>query len=99
MPHEKGERCHQTKSNEKNHQVSLWTIPVVLENGGRKIDVNALLDDGSSCTYLSTAAASELGLEGSTEDIEVYVLSGAKKCLRRLWQKSDCEECHWRYQL
>ena len=38
--------------------------------------VNALLDDGSTKTYINGDVAAELGLEGSTQRITVNVLNG-----------------------
>ncbi|KAL9980916.1 hypothetical protein ACROYT_G009558 [Oculina patagonica] len=44
--------------------VALRTVPVYVTNHHRRIKVNALLDDGSSRTYLNSDIAAELGLEG-----------------------------------
>ena len=55
--------------------VALRTVPVYLSSGKRKVKVNALLDDGSSKTYLNSDIAAELGLEGSPHELTVNVLS------------------------
>ena len=55
--------------------VALRTVPVYLTSGKRKVKVNALLDDGSSKTYLSSDIAAELELEGSPHELTVNVLN------------------------
>ena len=40
----------------------LRTVPVILKNGNRRIEVNALLDDASTRTYLNSDVAAQLGL-------------------------------------
>ena len=56
--------------------VSLRTIPVILISGRRKVYANALLDDGSTASYITTAAAGALGLQGKLQQTTVNVLSG-----------------------
>ena len=55
--------------------IALSTIPVFVRNGHRKLMVNALLDDASTKTYLNTDVASELGLKGKLQRINVNVLN------------------------
>ena len=55
--------------------IALRTIPVFVRNGHRKLMVNALLDDASTKTYLNTDVASELGLKGKLQRINVNVLN------------------------
>ena len=59
-------------------RVALRTVPVMLQNGKRKFSVNALLDDGSTKSYINADIAAELGLDSNnaTQRIEVNVLSG-----------------------
>ena len=52
------------------------TIPVLIEHASRKLQVNALLDDCSTKTYINADIAAELGLEGKRELINVGVLNG-----------------------
>ena len=54
---------------------ALRTVPVYLTSGKRKVKVNALLDDGSSKTYLNSDIAAELELEGSPHELTVNVLN------------------------
>ena len=55
--------------------VALRTVPVYMSSGRSKVKVNALLDDGSSKTYLNSDIAAELGLEGSPHELTVNVLN------------------------
>ena len=54
---------------------ALRTVPVYLTSGKRKVKVNALLDDGSSKTYLNSDIAAELELKGSPHVLTVNVLN------------------------
>ena len=57
--------------------IGLRTVPVILiNNGGRYLKINALLDDASTKTYLNADVAAELGLQGRTEKVTVNVLNG-----------------------
>ena len=44
--------------------IALRTVPVVLKNGNRSMQVNALLDDAS--TYVNADVAEQLGLQRTT---------------------------------
>ena len=62
---------------------ALRTVPVVLHSGTKSITINALLDDGSTQTYLNTAIADELGLENSnTLPLSVNGLNGQTQVLQ-----------------
>ena len=54
------------------------TVPVLLANGKQKLQVNALLDDCSTKTYLNADVAAELGLE-DVQCMNVSVLNGENK--------------------
>ena len=43
------------------------TTPVVLKKGNQKVVVNALIDDGSTKTYVNEDVATELKLKGPVE--------------------------------
>ena len=60
----------------KHATLALRTVPVTLSNGKRKIKINALLDDGSTVSYINSSVAKELQLEGETQQISVSVLNG-----------------------
>ena len=50
------------RSSANQHTVVLRTLPVVLLSGSRSLVVNALLDDASTRSYMSSRVAAELGL-------------------------------------
>ena len=52
-----------TRVPEPAKYLALRTVPVVVKNGERRIIVNALLDDGSTKTYINGDVAAERGLE------------------------------------
>ena len=56
--------------------VGLRTVPVILHYDGKDIATNALLDDGSTATFLNTKVAAELGLVGDTQEVTVDMLNG-----------------------
>ena len=49
---------------------------MTIRNGDRSLKVNALLDDGSTKSYINADVAAELGLQGKTEKVMVNVLNG-----------------------
>ena len=56
--------------------IALRTIPVILRNGGRSLKVNALLDNGSTKSYINANVAAELGLQGKAEKGNGQCLKG-----------------------
>ena len=76
---EQSERTHMTTTTMKltvpSEFVALRTVPVYLANGGKRVKVNALLDEGSSRSYLNSDVAAELGLEGRPHELTVKVLN------------------------
>ena len=56
--------------------VTLRTVPVIVSSGHRSLQVNALLDDGSTTTYINSSVAAELGLSGKLEKATVSLLNG-----------------------
>ena len=65
-----------TTDDQRPDYIALRTVLVVLRNGTRSIKVNALLDDGSTKSYINADVAAELGLQGKTEKVLVNVLNG-----------------------
>ena len=55
-------------------RIALRTIPVVVSNGGRRVTVNALMDDTSTTSYVSSAVAAHLGLQGKLQKTAVSTL-------------------------
>ncbi|KAL9987285.1 hypothetical protein ACROYT_G001567 [Oculina patagonica] len=58
---------------EREQEVALRTVPIILKNGNRRITVNCLLDEGSDTTYVNEDVVNELGLTGEKEPITVKV--------------------------
>ena len=63
---------------------SLRTVPVILKNGHKTIQVNALLDDGSTKTYLNADVAAELDLIAAAQQITVNVLNGQSEVFKTM---------------
>ena len=55
--------------------MALRTVSVCLTNGGKRVKVNALLDEGSSRSYLNSDVATEHRLEGRPHELTVKVLN------------------------
>ncbi|XP_065677463.1 uncharacterized protein LOC124808610 [Hydra vulgaris] len=66
----------QFHSNYVMNYISLRTVPVILRNGYKKVVVNALLDDGSTKTYLNSDVAAEWSLKGKTEKVTLNMING-----------------------
>ena len=65
-----------TQNYSKVDYIALRTVPIILKNGGRSLQVNAILDEASTKSYVNSDVAAELGLEGKTEKVNVNVLNG-----------------------
>ena len=55
--------------------VSMRTVPVVLFNGKKSVVANALLDDGSTRSYVNEDVAAQLGVQGHTQKVSISVLN------------------------
>ena len=75
-----GEQTLSTVS-KNDSQVALRTVPVILSNGKNKLVVNALLDDGSTKSYVNSDVAFQLQTHGSVQRIQVGVLNGKTETL------------------
>ena len=64
------------QSSTKSHFICLRTASVILLKKDRSLQVNALLDDASTKTYVNANIAKELGFQGRTERVKVSVLNG-----------------------
>ena len=56
--------------------ISLWTVPILMENRSKSLIINALLDDGSTQTYLNADIAAKLALHGEIWKSKVNVING-----------------------
>ena len=79
VPQNAAERSHTMmalKASEAPKFVALRTVHVILKSGNRRVEVNTLLDDASTKTYLNSDVAAELGLQGNCQRVTVNVLNG-----------------------
>ena len=65
--------CKRFGNQEREQEVALRTVPIILKNGNRRVTVNCLLDEGSDTTYVNEDVINELGLTGEKEPITVKV--------------------------
>lgn len=56
--------------------VDLQTIPMFLENRSRQIEVNALLDDVNTMTYLNSDVAGQLSPQGHCQIVTGNLVNG-----------------------
>ena len=49
---------------------------MIVSNGTRKVKVNALHDDASTKTYISSDVASQLEIKGEVREITINVMNG-----------------------
>ena len=54
---------------------SLRTVPVWMKANGRKVKINAILDDASNETFLNEEVAGVLGLQEPFQKVQVHVLN------------------------
>lgn len=54
----------------------LRTVPVIVSSDSKRIKINALLDDGSTKSYINSDIAAELGIQTVTQKVKVNVLNG-----------------------
>ena len=76
-----------TTTGESNHKVqmhSLRTIPVWIKANGKRIKVNAVLDDASNETFLNEEVSGYLGLSGKWQDVQVHVLNDAVETFKSI---------------
>ena len=76
-----GDKINQNDTHEayrigETKRVALRTIPIVLQNGNKRMLVNCFLDDGSDTTYINEDVVEELGLQGQKEKITINVANG-----------------------
>ena len=82
---EQSQSSHTTNIDEDSKCVrfiSLRTVPVILKNNNRTMVVNALLDDGSTKSYINSSVAAELRLQGVSQNVTVNKLNGQAEILQ-----------------
>ena len=66
----------------KHQYIALRTIPVIVSNGSKDIQINALLEDSSIKTYINADVAAELKLASKQENLKVNVLNERSKVFK-----------------
>ena len=56
--------------------ISMRTVPIIVENRSKRLIINALLDDGTTQTYLNADIAAKLGLHGEIRKSQVNAING-----------------------
>ena len=72
-------------------QCSLRTVPVWLKSNGKKVKVNALLDDASNETFLNENVANFLGLQERFQTVQVHVLNNSVETFQSMPVKIEIE--------
>ena len=68
---------------DKKDAISLQTVPVIVRNGEKQIKINALLDSGSNCSFLSKEIVKTLGLkEFDHETRTLHMMNVTDQALR-----------------
>ncbi|XP_065198351.1 uncharacterized protein LOC135829896 [Sycon ciliatum] len=68
---------------------SLRTVPVVLRSGSKRLVVNALLDDGSTNTFIHEDVATALGMSGEQHDMTINMLNGKRSTFKSMEVEFD----------
>jgi hypothetical protein len=63
---------------------SLRTVPIWVKGNGRKIKVNAVLDDASNETFMNEELAGALGLSASWKNVQVHVLNSSVETFKSM---------------
>ena len=74
---------------QSNQWISLRTVPVILRTQDRTIRVNALLDDGSTTSYINQEVADFLQLKGDKKSLVVKVIGGVQQQIQSELVKLD----------
>ena len=73
------------------------TVPVWMKANGRKVKINAILDDASNGTFLNEAVAVILGLQEPLEKVQVYVFSDTVETFQSMPIKIEIESVDGRF--
>ena len=82
MEGEPGAETFVASLSKSTEYLPLRTVPVILKNGSKSMRINALLDDGSTRTYVNEDVADFLGLEGEPVSLNVRLLNDTTAQLR-----------------
>ena len=75
-------RTFVTSLSETKEYLPLRTIPVIVKSGHKSLRINALLDDGSTRSYINEDVADRLGLEGEPVSLNVRLLNDTTASLK-----------------
>ena len=76
---------------------SFRTVPVWMKANGRKVKINAILDDASNETFLNEAVAGILGLQEPLEKVQVYVFNDTVETFQSMPIKIEIESVDGRF--
>ena len=96
MEGEPGSGTFVTSLSKSTEYLPLRTIPVIVKNGNKSMRINALLDDGSTRSYINEDVADCLGLEGEAVSLSVRLLNDTTTSLRSRSVQFDLESCDGR---
>ena len=92
------EACNTSADIQQLTVTALRTIPVKLKSTKRELILNALLDDGSTRSYINNDVAAELGLCGPMEEISVSTMNGQVKKFQTMSVECDVESLDGTFQ-
>ena len=70
---------------------SLRTVPLWMKANGRKVKINAILDDASNETFLNEEVAGVLGLQEPFQKVQVHVLNDTVETFQSMPLKIEIE--------
>ena len=73
-------------------QCSLRTVPVWLKSNGKKIKVNAILDDACNKTFINENVANILGIRETFQTVQVHVLNNTIVTFQSMQRRSKLKE-------
>ena len=76
---------------------SLRTVPVWMKANGRKVKINAILDDASNETFLNEEFAGVLGLQEPFQKVQVHVLNDTVETFQLMPLKTEIESVDGRF--
>lgn len=80
-----------------NEAYSLRTIPVWVKAQGKKVKVNAILDDASNESLLNEEVAGALGLKESYQTVKVHVLNNSVETFQTMPLKIEIESVNGQF--
>ena len=76
---------------------SLRTVPVWMKANGRKVKINAILDDASNETFLNEEVAGVLGLQEPFQKVQVHVLNDTVETFQSMPLKIEIESVNGQF--